>query len=305
MPVAMIMSRALRSDASLWRRLAGVALIGAAGIAAALLLPNTLRWRSDNPYLETVRGVANYDEGSGRGRLLQYGRSLRIAVRHPLFGVGPGNWAVAYPAEIEARHDPSLDHSESGMTANPWPSSDWIAAIVERGPIALLLLLLVFGRIAWSAWRQLRRSVTREEALDAMALLATLVATAVAGTFDAVLLLPLPSLLVWSVLGALHARDEVQPPAPRRHVLAIAVLLGVLLVCVAGAARSIAQLTAMNLYAGGRADLERAAAIDPGNYRVRVRLARLSRKERCEHALAAHALYPAADAARALSRGCD
>ena len=38
------------------------------GILAALLLPNTLEWKSDSPYLDTVTGVVNYREGSGRGR---------------------------------------------------------------------------------------------------------------------------------------------------------------------------------------------------------------------------------------------
>jgi hypothetical protein len=56
---------------------------------------------------------------------------------------------------------------------------------------------------------------------------------------------------------------------------------------------------------GDRASLERAAVVDPGNYRLRLRLARMGkRKERCAHALAARALYPHADAARAAARGC-
>ncbi len=45
-----------------WRR---------AGLALALVLPNRLNWRSDSPYLESLTGVANYKEGSGRGRLIQ------------------------------------------------------------------------------------------------------------------------------------------------------------------------------------------------------------------------------------------
>jgi len=63
----------------------------------------------------------------------------------------------------------------------------------------------------------------------------------------------------------------------------------------------------MELFAtrGDRASLERAAQIDPGNYDVRMRLARRGkRSERCEHALAARALYPNAGAAREVSRGC-
>ena len=46
------------------------------GAALALLLPNTLDWRSDSPYLDTLKGIANYQEGSGRGRLLQWKNSV-------------------------------------------------------------------------------------------------------------------------------------------------------------------------------------------------------------------------------------
>ena len=75
-----------------WGRLAGVVVFAAAGVGAALLLPNTLHWRSENPYLESVRGVANYEEGSGRGRLEQYGRSpteaaLQFSLRERRIGV--------------------------------------------------------------------------------------------------------------------------------------------------------------------------------------------------------------------------
>src|SRR4029077_801619 len=106
-----------------------------------------LRWRSDNPYLDSVRGVANYEKGSGRGRLVQYGSSLRMAAHHPIFGVGPGNWRVVYPAFVSAG-DPSLDPSQGGMTYNPWPSSDWIAFISERGLISAILLALALLTIA-------------------------------------------------------------------------------------------------------------------------------------------------------------
>ena len=61
--------------------------------------------------LESIQNVASYDEGSGRGRLVQYERSLRMAAAHPLFGVGPGNWPVVYP-KFAADNDPSMNGSE-------------------------------------------------------------------------------------------------------------------------------------------------------------------------------------------------
>ena len=295
---SMLLSRALRGDGRTWRRLFGLLVFAAGGVAAALLIPNTLRWRSDNPYLETLERVAEYQEGSGRGRLVQYTQSMHMAARHPLFGVGPGNWAVEYP-EHAARRDPSLDPNRGGTTYNPWPSSDWVASISERGLVATILLGLVFLTLAMSGLRQLFAAITADEAITAVALLGTIAGAVIAGLFDAVLLLGLPAFLVWSALGALSTT-----PGPRvRFIFAFATLLALL-----GAVRSGAQLFAMTIFEmrGDRASLERAAIVDPGNYRLRLRLARMGkRKERCEHALAARALYPHADAARAAARGCN
>jgi hypothetical protein len=297
---AVVLSGPLRRDGRTWRRLAGVIIFAGGAVTAALLIPNTLRWRSDNPYLDSVAGVANYEEGSGRGRLLQYERSLRVAARYPLFGVGPGNWPVAYP-DHAPRSDPSLDRTEGGMTSNPWPSSDWIAFATERGFFAAILIALVLAGIGMAGLRGVFAARDTAEGLTSAALLATTAAAVVTGMFDAVLLLAVPSLLVWSSLGALWS------PAPAQHrTTPIVAVLIVILCALAGAARSAAQLVAMEIYAttGDRTSLARAAQIDPGSYRVHLRLARGGGRQRCDHARAARALFPHADAARDLSRGC-
>ena len=299
--VAMLVSSALRRDGRTWRRLAAILILAGCGVAAALLIPNTLRWRSRNPYLESMQRVADYQEGSGRGRLVQYQQSLWMAVRHPLFGVGPGNWAVEYPAHA-ARRDPSLNESEPGMTFNPWPSSDWVALVAERGFPGAVLLVLVVVFIAIGGVRQLISAVDAEEALVATALLGTVVGVIVAGLFDAVLLAAVPSFLVWAAVGALRS------PSPRggQRVVGVA-LIAVIVIAAIGAARSAMQIAAMQIYAtrGDRASLERAARIDPGSYRLQLRLARVGgRKERCQHARAAHDLFPSAIAATEASRGC-
>jgi O-antigen ligase len=297
--IAIIASAPVRRDGRTWRHLTMIVILAGCGVAAALLVPNTLRWRSDNPYLETVKRVADYQGGSGRGRLVQYEQSLRMAIRHPLLGVGPGNWSVEYPQHA-VRDDPSMSDSDGGVTTNPWPSSDWVASVSERGPLATILLALAFLGIAIGGVKQLKRARDAEEGLLAAALLGTLVGASVTGLFDAVLLLAVPTLIIWAALGALF----VPLVATRR-------MRGVLLVAIAivgiGAARSAAQLTAMQIYAtrGDRASLTRAALIDPGNYRLQLRLAHVGkRQQRCQHARAAHALFPSAEAARAASRGC-
>jgi O-antigen ligase len=297
--IAMIASPPLRRDGRTWRRLIATIVFVAAGVAAALFLPNTLRWRSKNPYLQSVQHVTDYESGSGRGRLVQYEQSLRMALHHPLLGVGPGNWAVDYP-KFAARHDPSLSDGDPGMTTNPWPSSDWIAWIAERGLAAFALIALAFLGIAASGVRQLFAAQTADEGLAAAALLATVAGACVTGLFDAVLLLALPAFLVWTALGALAA------PPPTRRPLPTLVILAIVAIATLGAARSAAQIAAMQVSEtrGDRASLTRAAQIDPGNYRLQLRLARMGGRARCEHARAAHELYPNAGAAQQVSRGC-
>ena len=304
--VAMLASSALRRDARTWRRLLFVLVLVGIGVAAALLIPNDLKWRSDNPYLESAKDVVNYQEGSGRGRLIQYERSLRMAARHPIFGVGPGNWAVVYPDHVPAS-DPSIDTSEGGMTFNPWPSSDWVAFASERGFAAAIVLALVFAGMAFTSMKRVKAATESDEALLAATLLSTLVAAGVAGAFDAVLMLALPAFIVWATAGALMPREIVAEPiaepvrtSPLRSVLVV------ILSAIAGlaAVRSAGQIAAMELLVhGDRPSLRRAAMLDPGNYRVHMRLAR-GGKDRCAHALAARDLYPHADAARAAARGC-
>jgi heme A synthase len=142
-------------------------------------------------------------------------------------------------------------------------------------------------------------------------------AATVAGLFDAVLLLALPALLAWTAIGALWAptagdvstHSPAVPAEPARaRWLAVAAVVAVVLAAAAGTARSTAQLVSIGL-ASTREDLaslERAARIDPGNYRLRLRLARSARgtEARCAHAVGARGLFPEAAAARDLSRRC-
>lgn len=295
---AMLVSPVLRRDRSVWSRLGVLTIFSMAAVAAVLILPNSLRWRSDNPYLESMRRVADYQGGSGRGRLVQYAHSLEMAARHPILGVGAGNWAVIYP-KFAGRNDPSMNDSEPGMTFNPWPSSDWIAAVAERGFSAAILLGLALFALAMRGVRKLWNAVDTDEALGAMALLGTIAGALVTGLFDAVLLLAVPAFLVWTTLGALAPVDDT----PRRKLIPMIVLL----VALGGVVRSTSQLIAMQIYVtrGDRTSLVRAARIDPGNFRLRLRLARGGpRRQRCEHARAARALYPFSSTARALTRGC-
>lgn len=304
--IGSLLSPPVRRDWRLAVRFLIAIVFAGGGVAAAILIPNTLRWNSDDPYLETARRVVNYQEGSGRGRLIQYQNSLDMTLDHFILGVGPGNWPVVYP-EYASKRDPSLAHSEGGTTANPWPSSDWIAFLSERGIPAFILLLLAGMGLFVGGWRRMRHARDSAEGLDALALLALLAGIGVVGAFDAALLLAWPALIVWSALGALWAPEVVRHigVGPRGRVAALAVLT---LLAGLGAVRASAQLISMGIYetSQDRADLEVAAQLDPGSYRVQVKLAKKGPREaRCRHAQAAHHLYPRASEGRRLAGRCD
>ncbi len=183
-----------------------------------------------------------------------------MALAHPVLGVGPGNWPVIYPKFAPA-NDPSLSDA-TGMTSNPWPSSDWVAALSERGVLAFLALVafvLMLLRGALTA----RYDAGREphERLAALAGGGIVLIAALEGAFDAVLLLPTPSIVVWAAAGALLTSRSETSDAPRltarRLVLAGAFAAFTYLAC----AFSGRRIQAMRLVrSGGPVTIEAAVA---------------------------------------------
>lgn len=289
-------------------RLLVLPIAAAVGAALALVLPNTLDWNSESPYLDTAKSVVNYKEGSGHGRLVQYGNSLRMSLHHPLLGVGPGNWAVVYP-KFASDNDPSL--SDDGTTSNPWPSSDWMTFVSERGAIATVMLGLALIALVADGLRALRAAASPEDRLGACALVGTVAAVVVVGMFDAVLLLPAPALITWAALGALapvpRERAAVDLPLVRRALLmCVVAALGALAVW-----RSAWQVRAMSVYSTSNrtSQLERSSSLDPGSYRIHLRLAEgYQRRGSCTraraHASAARALFPNAPAPKRVLARC-
>ncbi len=279
------------------------------GGVLALILPNALDWKSDNPYLDSVKGVVNYREGSGAGRLKQYTNSARMALHHPLLGVGAGNWPVVYPSFAPA-DDPSLS-GETGMTSNPWPSSDWVAALSERGLLAVVALIVFACTLAYNAAR-LRYDpyVTPEARLAVFAGISVLGVAMIEGGLDAVLLLPANAVVVWSIAGALLPHGK----AVRIYELAMPYRIALFIVSVAVPAHaawsSNNRVNAMQLYSLGRiSSIEQASDLDPGAYRIRMRAAELYLlKGQCanarKHAVVAHDLFPFAPAPKRMLAQC-
>lgn len=297
----------------LWRtpairgRLLALLGAGVVGIGAAVVLPNHLDWKSDTPYLDSLLGVANFREGSGHGRLIQWRNTLRMAREHAVLGTGPGNWQVYYP-RYTTPGDPSYDSGDP-IPTNPWPSSDWMGLLAERGVPAMLLLVGAMGGLIVVGWKRSRANGASDEGLAGLAMVAVIIVAGVAGVFDAVMLLAAPTLVVWTAVGALR------PPPRRALTLPTGAARGLMWV-VAGvgllfSARS--ALTSLAIIVAGDGDsrtaLVWASRIDPGEYRLHMLLARKpGRSGACaavrEHATDARELFPYHEAPKRALRVC-
>jgi hypothetical protein len=213
---------------------------------------------------------------------------------------------VEYP-KFASRNDPSLN--DEGMTSNPWPSSDWVAFIAERGIAAVVVYALALFGLLVGAWMRAQAATTSHDRLGAIALAATVVIAAIVGAFDAVLLIAIPSLFLWSIAGALSPAGKPRVTLAsnvRGPVIGAAVVIATLILL-----RSTGQIIAMSAYTAATTTTQaaRAALFDPGSYRINMRLAEGSASRGdCQrvrrYAGAARELYPNAPEPRRLLRRC-
>jgi len=307
--VPMIASRKYWRGGRVGGRFARLSLAAVIGGMVAIVLPNTLNWNSESPYLDSARGMVDYKKGSGRGRVAQYSNSLRMAISNPVFGVGPGNWPVEY-----VRFAPEGDRSlaDDGMTANPWPSSDWVAFVSERGFVPTAALLAAFLTLFFGALRRWGELENPDAVLAQCVLAGTIVATIVVSAFDVVLVLAAPSFLVWSVLGATSGiRRNTREVKISSGALGLAAA-ALLIVSVVSTARSVTQTIAMTYVGRGglTAGWVTGAMWDPGSYRINLRVAELySRRGHCslarDYARRAVSLFPNSPQARRIARSCE
>ena len=307
--VPMIASRKYWREGHVGGRFARLSLAAVIGSMAAIVLPNSLNWNSDSPYLDSARGMIDYKKGSGRGRVAQYKNSLHMAAANPVFGVGPGNWPVEY-----VRFAPASDRSltDDGMTANPWPSSDWVAFISERGFVPTAALLGSFLILFFVSLRRWGDLANPDDVLAQCVLAGTVVATLVVSAFDVVLVLAAPAFLVWSILGATSGiRRTVREVGMTPGWLGLAAV-ALIVASLISTARSVTQTVAMMAVGRGgmTAGWLTGAMWDPGSYRINLRVAELySRRGRCSvargYARQAVSLFPHSPEAKRVARNCD
>lgn len=284
------------------RRCARPGLLAAALVTAvtiAVLAPNALRW-SDGGYAGTLRALVAHDRGTGRGRVIQYRRTLELVAANPILGVGPDNWPIAY-FQGARPGDPNVEKSRL-QPVNRLPNSDWLGLVSERG----LPAGLAFAGAAMALLLAARRSDERGAGLAAAAVIA---GVAIMGTFDAVLLRSEPLLITAAALGCLvplrpdDARWTIQGRA-RTAVGVAAVILALL-----AAADTGRRYAAHLLRTGDAAARATALRLDPGDYQLRCAAAMKARRHRdCEaakrHARRALSLFPGLPHCVAVLRSC-
>lgn len=296
----------VRREASgryLWRRGAVALGLVAISIGLVITLPNSLSWRSDSPYLGSLRTVADASSPSAQVRLVQYRNTLAMIREHPVLGIGPGNWTLEY-GKYTSAGDPAYNN-QFLVPTNRLPHSDWLGIAAETGVPALLTLILVAACIIATVARQMRAGSDEGTAVVCSATLAGLITV---GFFDPVVLTPASSFLIAIVLGSCAFRPD---RAARRGVQKYRPLVIVVVLFVLGEATVLSARQAWAQYSlesdPSIGNLDKATRLDRGDFLSRVRLAQfwLSQR-RCDlvlhYAGEAYSLRPTALSAVTLLR---
>jgi hypothetical protein len=165
--------------------------------ATVVVLPNHLGW-SATDFASSALRVAEYQSGTGRGRVIQAETSLRMIRRHPLSGVGPGNWSVVYPAYASA-DDPSV--MLGAYYPGPQiPRNDILTLVAEWGIVGVGVGLTFFLALAERTWRLLASGERRASSAGSIVFGVSLVATLI-GIFDSVIRVAPTVVLVALIVG--------------------------------------------------------------------------------------------------------
>jgi O-antigen ligase len=300
----------LRSRTSLTRGGRRWVVTAAMGVVLAAILPTPLEWRVAHPIWESAANLANYETGSGRGRLIQYEATLRMALDNPLFGVGPGNWSLRYPA-YAAPGDPSVEVENPLSPTDRLPLSDWLGTLAEGGVPAALLLFVVAALVASRAIALIRHSTHDEDRLRGLALSIAIAIIAILGALDAVLQNAATALIATVLVATLSGGERASIVVARGRALRGAGAVAILLPSAFFGFLTIRRLSSVRQY-GNEVTMPRlraAVSADPTDYVARMLLARqyvLFRRcaEARPHLNAAGRLHPAAPAVGRMARAC-
>ena len=157
---------------------AALALITVAFLGSLNLIPPAIaeRFSGIGDYFGVfdVRGVKVDDTNFALvERMAHWQAAAEMFARHPLIGVGIGNYAVAYPDYALPRWSDPLGHAHNY----------YLNVAAETGAIGLLAYLMLWSAAVWQAWRAIRASngITRGMAAG---LLGMIVALLIHNGFD-------------------------------------------------------------------------------------------------------------------------
>lgn len=292
-----------------WKRLASLGSATMIGMAIALLLPNHLDWVSSNPYRDSAARLLDFRSGTGAGRVIEYRSTITMIGDHPILGVGPGNWRIAYPNYAEFG-DPNIEPGY--IPVRRFPQGEWVGGAAERGIPSLLLLFFFAGTLAWRWLRAVIRDRSHRRVGYAYIGLLTMIAVLMVGLFDPVIMTPTAGFVVPVVLGVCAApfsKLQILTPPPwlRAALVSVALVGGLYLASFPArefwSAMTYAKRPSLQAF-------ERGARIAPGDYRAHFFAARLLvQRGDCANAAshidAARRLYPTAVAAIQLKERCE
>lgn len=116
-----------------------------------------------------LRSIIDAGQSSARVRILIWRGALELTARHPLFGVGMGNFEYAYPA-VRSTEEWHLSHRDAVDDAH----NEYLHLTVETGLLGLAAFLWFLFRVGRCARDLLRAPETRKEAFPLIAGLAGL-----------------------------------------------------------------------------------------------------------------------------------
>jgi hypothetical protein len=118
------------------RRVAGAIAAGAVLIAAVLLV---------TPAGARLSSLTDPDAPGGRGRLDEWRVAARVAVAHPMTGVGPEGYRIAFAEGVDARYERTHGRAQQPDRAHAAPLDVALAAGAP-GLVAWLAVVVLVGR---------------------------------------------------------------------------------------------------------------------------------------------------------------
>lgn len=210
--------------------LALIAVSAVAVIAGKRLVAHPRHGQEAVPIVDRLLSSFDAENTTVRERLDLWANTWTMIEKHPVFGVGPGNYRVTYPAYAFSRRE----HESGRLTLSRQPEkphNSYLEILVENGWIGLILWM---SSIVLPISLGVRTAASRHRSRDARIICGAAVAAMMVLLGCGLFAFPFQGsatrLLFWFLAGsvtALHGNSTFAPPiGSRRTRVAIAVILG-------------------------------------------------------------------------------